>query len=153
MHRISKLAAFAAVLVLLLTSATPDNRSRVLMRVGGSAATIEDFKLLFGVHVPPTDTALSLLAIHLRKLEDARNTLGEGVSEDTFMLGRLVEWGQAVYDITELRTTLRAEADSDAQRSFFSSHPQLFRWKEPHFIGSVVLTTAPRKAQATADSL
>ncbi|MDE5744891.1 MAG: hypothetical protein K2H84_04430 [Paramuribaculum sp.] len=153
MHRISKLAAVAAVFVLLLTSATPDQRSRVLMRVGSSAATIADYQMLFGEQIPPTDTTLSLLAIHLRKLEDARTTLGECVTEDTLMLGRLMEWAHAVHHITELRTTLRAQDDSAAQRNFFKSHPHLFRWKEPHFIGSVVLTSTPGKAQATADSL
>lgn len=153
MHRISKIAAVAVLLVLLLTSASPDYRSRVLMRVGGSAATIADYQLLFGVQVPPSDTALSLLAIQLRKLEDARITLGEGVTEDTFMLGRLAEWGQAMFDITEFRTTRKAQNDSLAREKFFKENADLFRWSEPHFIGSIVLAKSHETAQQAADSL
>lgn len=153
MHRISKIAAIAALLLLLLTSSVPDSRNRVLMRVGGSVATIEDHRLMFGVSIPPSDTTLSLLATQLRKLEDARVTLGETVTEDTFMLGRLMEWGQALTDITELRTTLRAQSDSAAREKFFREHSELFNWNEPHFIGSIVFAKSPQIAEQAADSL
>lgn len=123
------------------------------MRAGSSTATITDYKLLFGVEVYPSDTALSLLATHLRKLEDARITLGLEVTEDTFVLGRLMEMGHAISDITDLRTTRRAKTDSVERMRFFSAHPQMFRWQEPHFIGLVVLTSAPGTAKSVADSL
>ena len=130
MHRISKIAAVAALLVLLLTSATPGSQNRVLMRVGGSAATIADHRLLFGSGIQQRqliDTSLVMLAESLRKLEDARVTLGKTVTEDTFMLGRLMEWGQAITDITRLRTTLRAQTDSAAREKFFRENRNLFR--------------------------
>ena len=69
MHRISKIAAVAALLVLLLTSATPGSQNRVLMRVGGSAATIADHRLLFGSGIQQRqlrDTSLVMLAERLR---------------------------------------------------------------------------------------
>lgn len=156
MHRISKIAAVAALLVLLLTSATPGSQNRVLMRVGGSAATIADHRLLFGSGIQQRqliDTSLVMLAESLRKLEDARVTLGKTVTEDTFMLGRLMEWGQAITDITRLRTTLRAQTDSAAREKFFRENRNLFRWSEPHFIGSIVFARSPETARQAADSL
>lgn len=151
MHRISKLAAFALAFVLLLTSAAPAS-DRVLMRVGGSAASIEDYKALFG-DAYPDDSTLALLAGYLRKLEDAKAMFGKIVPENATDNDRRMAESLAVYEITALRTREIALKDSAARVVFFSSHSNDFKWSNPHFIGTIVLAPTLDDAQHAADTL
>lgn len=151
MHRISKLAAFAVAFVLLLTSAAPGS-DRVLMRVGGSAASMEDYKALFG-EVPLADSTLALLAGYLRKLEDAKTVFGKIVPDNATETERRMAEGIAVYEITALRTREAALKDSVARAEFFSRNRDDFKWSEPHFIGTVVLAPTLDAAQRAAGTL
>ena len=151
MHRISKLAAFAVAFVLLLTSAAPGS-DRVLMRVGGSAASIGDYKALFG-DACPDDSTLALLAGYLRKLEDAKSVFGKIVPDNATDSDRRMAEGLAVYEITALRTREIALKDSVARAEFFSSHRSDFKWSVPHFIGTIVLAPAHEDALRAADTL
>lgn len=151
MHRISKLAACAVVFVLLLTSAAPGS-DRVLMRVGGSAASIGDYKALFGETVP-NDSILSLLAAYLRKLEDAKAVFGKIVPDNATESERRIAEGLAVFEITELRTREIALHDSAARIDFFNRHRSDFNWSAPHFIGTILLAPSLDDAQVAADAL
>ena len=124
----------------------------VLLSVGSESATQGDFYALLGNDARPDSANLQLLADYLRKLHEARRISVIGDERLPDSVRRMAE-GLAVYEVTRLRTAVRAERDSTGLEDYFRRHRGEYAQKGPRFCGFIALAPTAESALAAAREL